>query len=381
VLHEESAQEESAESKRVVIQRASLIFVLILAGLSAALMSIVPLGTRPLSFGRPFLFSDHPWLTLAFASVGHWMPTRALQTTDASRPLGLPEVPVPAANPLTPEKIRLGRQLFFEKRLSEDGTISCAVCHDPQKGFGDGKTISVGICGSKGRRHSPSLFNVAFQSYFFWDGRTTSLEAQTIEPLRNPAEMGDSVEKAVARLSRLPEYQRQFRDIFGGPPTSESLAQALASFERTILSGDSPYDRYEAGEQTALSATAVEGMELFTGKAHCNLCHQGFNLSDGLFHNLGVGWSSNSFQDLGRSDVTGVFKDQGAFKTPTLREISESAPYMHDGSLASLEEVIEFYDQGGNPNPHLDRLIQPLHLRRKEKSALLEFLKSLNGSH
>jgi cytochrome c peroxidase len=309
------------------------------------------------------------------------MPPRAIETTDGPRPLGLPKVPVPAANPLTQEKIRLGRQLFFEKRLSEDGTISCAVCHDPEKGFGDGRTISVGIHGLKGRRHSPSLFNVAFQPYFFWDGRTSSLEAQSTEPLCNPVEMSDSVERAVARLSRLPEYQQQFRDIFGTPPTTERLAQALASFERTILSGGSPYDRYEAGERDALSTTALEGMQLFNGKAHCNLCHQGFNFSDGLFHNLGVGWSSNSFQDLGRFDVTGVFKDQGAFKTPTLREISASAPYMHDGSLASLEAVIEFYDQGGNPNPHLDPLIRPLRLMLEEKATLLEFLKSLNGSH
>ena len=318
----------------------------------------------------------------AFASAGHWLaPPAVLQAADALRRLGLPEVPAPAANPLTQEKIRLGRQLFFEKRLSEDGTISCAVCHDPQKGFADGRTTSVGVRGSKGRRHSPSLFNAAFQSYFFWDGRATSLEAQSTEPLRNPAEMGDTVEKAVARLSRLPEYQRQFRDVFGAPPTTENLAQALASFERTILSGGSPYDRYVAGEHNALTTGAVEGMELFNGKAHCNPCHQGFNFSDGLFHNLGVGWSSNSFQDLGRFEVTGVFKDKGAFKTPTLREIFESAPYMQDGSLASLEAVIEFYDQGGNPNPHLDRLIKPLHLTREEKAALLEFLKSLNGSH
>jgi cytochrome c peroxidase len=312
---------------------------------------------------RSFSFSLTPHLL--------WLDSREL-------PLGLPGVPVPESNPLTPEKIELGRQLFFEKRLSEDGTISCATCHDPETGFSDGKTVSTGIHGSRGRRHTPSLINVAFQPYLFWDGRASSLEDQALAPLSNPAEMARSAESAVTRLSQLEGYPEEFRRVFESPISVEKLGQALASFERTILSGNAAYDQFASGDKTVLSAGALEGLRLFNGKAHCNLCHQGFNFSDGLFHNIGVGWNGTSFQDMGRYEVTDVFRDQGAFKTPTLREISRTAPYMHNGSLSSLEEVIDFYDRGGIPNPHLDILIQPLHLARQEKSALVEFLKSLS---
>src|SRR5215831_5479545 len=179
------------------------------------------------------------------------------------------------------------------------------MCHDPKAGFSDGKTLSLGIRGFRGRRHTPSLINVAFQPYLFWDGRASSLEDQAVAPLGNPAEMGVSAKLAVARLHRLEGYPERFREVFESPITVKNLGEALAAFERTILSGNSAYDRFVAGDGTAL-----DGLRLFNGKAHCNLCHQGFNFGDGLFHNLGVNWSSNSFQDLGRFDVTGVFKDQ-----------------------------------------------------------------------
>jgi cytochrome c peroxidase len=304
---------------------------------------------------------------------------RLLRSGSSERPFGLPQVPAPESNPLTQEKIELGRLLFFEKRLSEDETISCATCHDPKASFSDGKTVSLGIRGFRGRRHTPSLINVAFQPYLFWDGRASSLEDQALAPLRNPAEMGVSAELAVAKLHRLEGYPERFREVFESPITVKNLGQALAAFARTILSGNSAYDRFVAGDGTALTRTALDGLRLFNGKAHCNLCHQGFNFSDGLFHNIGVGWNGKFFQDAGRYEVTGVFKDQGAFKTPTLREVFETGPYMHDGTFASLEAVIDFYDRGGIPNPQLDLLIQPLHLNNEEKRALVEFLKSLSG--
>ncbi|PYV41827.1 MAG: cytochrome-c peroxidase [Acidobacteria bacterium] len=294
-------------------------------------------------------------------------------------PLGLPEIPVPASNPLTKDKIELGRQLFFDKRLSEDATVSCASCHDPHRGFSDGNRLSRGIHGLKGLRHTPTLINVAFQPYQFWDGRASSLEDQSISPLNNPAEMGLVAQEAVKRLKRLPGYGEQFQKVFLAPITRESISLALASFERTILSGNSSYDQYVAGNKNSLNQKALEGLRLFNGKAHCNLCHQGFNFSDGLFHNLGVGWNGKEFSDRGRYDVTAIFKDRGAFKTPTLRQIVQTAPYMHDGSLSTLEAVLDFYDHGGNPNPHLDVLVQPLHLTSEEKEALLEFLESLTG--
>jgi len=294
-------------------------------------------------------------------------------------PLGLPEIPVPASNPMTKDKIDLGRELFFDKRLSEDATVSCASCHNPQKGFSDANPLSPGMHGLKGLRHTPTLINVAFQPYQFWDGRASSLEDQTLGPLHNPAEMGPSAQEAVTRLKGLPYYREQFQKVFHGPITRENISLALASFERTIVSGNSPYDQYVAGNKTSLNQKALRGLDLFNGKAHCKLCHQGFNFSDGLFHNLGVGWNGKEFSDVGRYGVTGIFKDRGAFKTPTLRQICQTVPYMHDGSLATLEAVLDFYDQGGNPNPQLDVLIQPLHLTSEEKETLLEFLRSLTG--
>jgi len=293
-------------------------------------------------------------------------------------PLGLPEVPVPNYNPITPEKIALGKQLFFDRRLSQDGSISCASCHDPQKGFSDGVTLSRGMGGLSGQRNTPTLINVAFQPYQFWDGRATSLEDQSLGPLHNPQEMGQSSEPAVTRLIKIPYYREQFQEVFKSSITNETIAQALASYERTLLSGNSPYDSFMGGNREALSRPALDGLQLFNGKAHCSLCHQGFNFSDGLFHNLGVGWDGKDFQDPGRFRVTGIFRDRGAFKTPTLRQVSDTAPYMHDGSLANLEAVVDFYVRGGNPNPHLDILIQPLHLTSEEKKALLAFLKALS---
>ncbi len=296
-----------------------------------------------------------------------------------SSPLGLPEVPVPSSNPLTQQKIALGRQLFFDKRLSEDGTVSCASCHNPSRGFSDGQRRSLGIHGRKGNRHTPTLINVAFQPYQFWDGRTSSLEDQSLAPLQSSVEMGQSVQEALTRLAGIPEYRQQFQSVFGTPVTEKVLSQALSSFERTVLSGNSAFDQFMAGNSQALSPYALEGWRLFNGRAHCNLCHFGFNLSDGLFHNLGVGWNGTEFKDLGRSVVTGIFKDRGAFKTPTLRDIAQTAPYMHDGSLATLKAVVDYYDQGGNPNPHLDPLIQPLGLTSHEKEALIKFLEALSG--
>jgi cytochrome c peroxidase len=290
------------------------------------------------------------------------------------------DVPFPKDNPPTREKIDLGRQLFFDRRLSGDESISCASCHKPEHAFGDNVAISRGIGGQRGTRSTPTLINAAFQPYQFWDGRASSLEDQALLPMENPVEMGSSIPIIVDRLNQLPQYRDAFRQVFDAPVTRANLAQALASFERTILAGDSAYDRYAAGNPAAMSPKATEGMKLFEGKAHCRLCHQGSNFSDGLFHNLGVGWNGNSFADEGRRAVTGIVKDRGAFKTPTLRQIDQTAPYMHDGSLASLEAVVDFYDRGGKPNPHLDPLIQPVRLTLQEKKALIEFLRSLSGT-
>jgi cytochrome c peroxidase len=292
---------------------------------------------------------------------------------------GVSRLPESDHDPLRHQKVALGKRLFFDRRLSENGVLSCASCHVPEKAFADNLPISLGVQGQAGNRNTPALINVAFQPYQFWDGRSSSLEDQALFPLTNPLEMGSSVERVLERLSGIPEYLDGFLNTFGSPMSPQSLAQALASYERTIPSSNSAYDRHMSGDQTAMTAEALAGSRLFHGKAHCHHCHQGQNLSDGLFHNLGVGWDGQRFADDGRFLITHIPSDKGAFKTPTLRQIGQTAPYMHDGSLPTLQAVVEFYDRGGNSNPHLDPLIQPRQLTAQEKEALVEFLKCLDG--
>lgn len=287
---------------------------------------------------------------------------------------------VPQENPLSKEKVQLGKMLYFDKRLSADNSISCASCHDPEAGFADPSPLSKGFQGKTGTRHSPTIINSAFSYFQFWDGRAPSLEEQAKAPMENPLEMAHTLEGAVKSIAAIPGYRPYFKAAFGDDTvTIGRIAQAIASFERTVLSGNSPWDRYiYANEVDALSESARRGLELFEGKALCTSCHVGFNLTDGLFHNLGVGMSKEN-PDLGRYIVTGEEKDKGAFKTPTLRDISKTAPYMHDGSMKTLEEVIELYNRGGEPNPWLDPKMKPLNLSEQEKQDLLAFLKSLDG--
>ena len=294
--------------------------------------------------------------------------------------LGLePDYNIPKANPLTREKVILGKRLFFDKRLSLDESISCATCHDPEKGFSNAMTVAVGVSGKKGIRNVPSVVNRLFGRSQFWDGRSETLESQALGPLLNPNEMGINEELLIERLQADPDYQTLFQNAFKCPPTLEKVSHALAAFERTLISGASPFDRYEwNGEKDALTASAKRGLLLFRGKARCSMCHIGTNFTDEKFHNIGAGEGSGR-KDPGRAQVTKDSADFGAFKTPTLRNITLTAPYMHDGSLATLEDVIAFYDSGGRPNPNLDKEIKPLKLTDLEKSDLLEFLKSLRG--
>jgi len=288
-----------------------------------------------------------------------------------SIPLGLDAYrPIPEDNPLTPAKIALGRKLFFDRRLSRDQSLSCSTCHQPRRSFTDGRPVAVGIEGRTGARNVPTLINRVYGKSHFLDGRAESLERQAIEPIQNPKEMDMTLEEVVARLRR----DRRTSNI-----TSEELARALASYVRTILSGNAPIDRYMNGEREALSEEARRGLNLFRGKANCTACHVGPNFSDEGFHNSGVAWRDGQWLDPGRFVVTGKEADRGAFKTPTLREIARTAPYMHNGSLATLEEVIEFYNRGGNRNPYLDPELRPLNLSAEEKAALLAFLQSLSG--
>ena len=289
-------------------------------------------------------------------------------------PLGLKQMKVPKDNPLTEEKIALGKQLYFDKRLSRDNSVSCASCHDPAHGWSNGERFATGIEGQVGGRSSPTIINVGYQYFQFWDGRAQFVEGQALGPIQNPIEMDMPLDKLVVKLNAIEGYKEQFQSVFGTDVTAEGIAKAIGAFERTILSGNAPYDRHRAGDEAALSEGAKRGLDVFFNSAHCSACHSGHNFSDDAFHNIGVGINDEK-PDEGRYVVTKLLGDRGAFKTPTLREIDRTAPYMHDGRLKTLEEVVEYYDRGGTPNPQLDEEIYPLNLTAQEKEDLVLFLR------
>jgi len=298
-------------------------------------------------------------------------------------PLGLQagSAYIPDDNTMTEDKISLGKLLYFDPRMSKDRTISCASCHNPFHGFTDPARTSKGVDGKLGGRNSPTVINRVFSAEQFWDGRAKDLEEQAHGPLVNPVEMAmGSHTDVVARIKAIPGYAPLFKKAFGDDKIDmPRIAKAIAAYERTVVSGDSPYDRYQAGDKDALSASAVRGLDLFNGKANCKACHTGFNFTDETFQNIGVGMDKPK-PDLGRHDVTKKEEDKGKFKTPTLRNIAETPPYMHDGSDATLIEVVEFYNKGGIPNPNLSKEIKPLNLTVQEKRDLVAFLESLNGT-
>lgn len=298
----------------------------------------------------------------------------ASQAFELTPPLGLPKMRVPSDNPLTKEKIELGKQLFFDPRLSTDNTVSCASCHDPQKGWSNGERFATGIEGHVGGRSAPTIINAGYQYFQFWDGRAKHVEGQALGPIQNPIEMNMTLEDLVPKLNKIEGYRQQFQKVFGTDVTAENIAKAIAAFERTILSGNAPYDRYKAGDEEALSEAAKRGMEVFLNTANCSACHSGPNFTDGAFHNIGVGITDED-PDVGRYEHSELLGDRGAFKTPTLREIAKTAPYMHDGRFATLEEVVEYYEKGGEPNPQLDEEIFPLELTDEQKKDLIVFLK------
>jgi cytochrome c peroxidase len=330
---------------------------------------------------------------------------------EAPVPPGVLPLDVPADNPLTSEKVALGQKLYFDRRVSKDDTVSCATCHDPGHAFADprGKRTSEGVGGKLGARNAPTALNAAFFTAQFWDGRAPTLEAQSIQPMINPVEMAQPDHPAVvAKLRGIAEYGPLFAAAFGTPEiTIERVGQAIASFERTLISLDAPIDRFLAGDARAISDSARRGWELFNGKARCNSCHGHVGalplFTDELYKNVGVGTDKPGFEKLGRAveadpsalerlasdpafDELGRFKVTrekahiGAFKTPQLRNVALTAPYMHDGSEATLLEVIELYDRGGKPNPWLDGGIRPLGLTDAEKADLVELMQSFTSS-
>jgi cytochrome c peroxidase len=315
-------------------------------------------------------------------------PIRPLPTAPLGTDIDLTALP----DAPTPERVRLGRWLFYDTRLSGDNTVACASCHRPEHAFSEPTPVSAGIRGQRGTRKAPTFINQAITLYphFFWDGRAGSLEDQALGPIANPIEMGSTHAAMIDTLTRIRSYAPYFTEAFGSPAiTKERVAKAIADYERTRMSGNSPWDRWRYDrDETAVSEAVKQGHELFNGKAACGQCHLGNNFSDSQFHNLGVGWDppTRTFKDEGRWAVSQSLPpserrdgDRGAFKTPTLREVTRHAPYMHDGSIPTLRDVVTFYNDGGVKNPWLDPKIKPLGLTDAEIDALVEFLKALEG--
>lgn len=288
----------------------------------------------------------------------------------------LPPVPVPPDNPQTTAKILLGKKLYFDTRLSKDNTISCATCHDPAKGWSDAGPTSKGIKDQLGGRRSPPVVNSAYNLLQFWDGRAPTLEEQAKGPIQNPIEMGNTHTEMLRTVNDIPGYVDEFQRVFGvGPITVDQVAAAIGSFERTVVTTDSPFDRFVRGDKTALTPQEKQGLEIFNGKGHCTACHWGGHLSDGRFHNLGVEPIDPTKPDSGRYVVTKRTTDNGCFKTPTARDAALRAPYLHTGKEKTLEDVVRLYDLGGGPyTKNLDPLMVPLGLSEKEIQALVAFM-------
>ena len=374
-------------------------------------------GRRHRPWKRESVAGRYSWrrTTLTDEAIDKWLEDEANhETLNVKLPKGIKaaaaNIYIPEDNPMTRAKIELGRQLYFDTRLSSDNTISCASCHHPDTGFGADTQFGVGVEDQTGNRNSPVSYNRIISKAQFWDGRADSLEDQAVGPIANAIEMGSNHEHCCTSVASIAGYKKQFEKIFDDGVNIDNIGKALAAFERALVTGPAPYDFYapvhqfetamaddledldddlqdryddlkEAAAKHKMSESAERGMKLFaTKKANCTACHAGANFTDEQYHNLGVGMDADE-PDWGRFDVTKEEKDKGAFKTPTLRNVAMSAPYMHDGSQKTLEEVVEWYDKGGHKNEWLSDKMKPLKLTDQEKKDLVAFMKEgLTGS-
>jgi cytochrome c peroxidase len=306
----------------------------------------------------------------------------AAATMQIDVPLGLPPVPVPDDNPMTAEKVELGKLLYFDPRLSVDGTISCATCHDPQMAWAEHTPTSTGVGDQVGGANSPTVINTAYADSLFWDGRSESLEDQALGPMENPIEMAHSLTNLVQELNQIQGYKDRFQKVFGTDVTAEGMAQAIAAFERTILSGNAPYDKYTAGDENALTDAQKRGMQKFED-AGCSTCHTPPVFSNFRFYNAGIGMDKDT-PDEGRKAVTGNDSDLGKFRVPALREVANTHPYFHDGSVETLEEAVAAMASGGIENSNLSPVIKAVgsqNLTEQDQQDIVEFLKALSGEY
>lgn len=308
-------------------------------------------------------------------------PTAASDTFTVQPPKGLPPVPVPDDNPMTKAKVELGKLLYFDKRLSKDESISCATCHDPQMAWAEHKPASVGIHKQVGERNAPTVINAAYLDSQFWDGRAKTLEEQALGPIENPIEMGMEMDLALDRLAKIEGYQKRFKEVFGTGVTKDGVAKAIAAFERTVLSGNAPYDKYQAGDKSALNDSQKRGLEIFMNQGQCSTCHTPPVFSNSRFYNVGVGMDKDH-PDVGLMKETKKDRDKGKFRVPHLREIAHTHPYFHDGSVEELEEAVRIMATGGKDNPNLSlmvKVIRMAELTDQDIKDLTAFLKALSG--
>lgn len=283
-------------------------------------------------------------------------------------------IPFPINNPYSAEKAQLGKMLFFDQRLSRHFNMNCATCHNPSLGWEDGVPVAVGDINEPLRRHSQTLLNLAWGQTFFWDGRAVSLEEQIRGPIEAEAEMNLSMDIVVSRLNKVKGYRQQFNRVFGAAISAENVLKAIATYERTLVSGTAPFDRWVDGDDSAISDQAKAGFVVFNNKAGCSSCHSGWNFTDNKFHDIGL-----AGDDHGRAEVTGNNSDQFAFKTPGLRNIGQRMPYMHDGSLTSMDAVLVHYIGGGIPRESRSDLMKPVMLNAQELAQLKAFMATLDG--
>jgi cytochrome c peroxidase len=309
-------------------------------------------------------------------------PEPVTLTTDAA-PLerlkrayhGPPAIPFPADNSYTREREALGKTLFFDPRLSQSNTVSCATCHDPSLSWADGRRVGMGVGGKSLARRTPTILNLAWTELLFWDGRADGLEAQALEPVISAVEMNQSLDDTIGKLQQVEGYRRLFQRAYPGEGiTARTIAKAIATFERTVVSGPAPFDAWIAGDNDAISASAARGFLIFNTRGNCLACHGGWNLSDGGFHDIGL-----PSGDRGRGALLPLQAMQYAFKTPTLRNVARRGPYMHDGSVATLWDVIERYDQGGEARPSRSKDVRPLGLSAQDKADLVAFMETLTS--
>ncbi len=349
--------------------------VLFVSLVSAGLLAIF---TKPVESGEPVVHPD------AVQKARRALITQELLDTMTALPgdiVPLPEVTVPKDNPMTPAKIELGKMLFFDPRLSGNDHWACSTCHNPSLGFSDGLPRSLGF-GDETElgRHAPTVLNIAYNTSQFWDGRAPTMEAQAVGPIQAAREMNSNPKELEKELNAIPEYKERFIKVFGEPVTMPNIGKAIAAFERTLVTRDAPFDRYMRGDKNALNTQEKRGLIIYISKAACSQCHNGANFTDNQFHNIGLPQVGPLKEDLGRYEVTKNEKDKKAFKTPTIRNVTLTPPYMHNGVFKTLEEVVDFYNKGGGEDPNKSDKIFKLSLTDKEKEDLVAFLKTLTGN-